>query len=961
MMKNILIFLSLFLACSHIACSDDKVEVPQFVGMEIKGEDLLSGDTLYYDTTSRTSLLRVVVSGEWNAEITENIDWCGVTRSAIQGVNDLKVNVYGNNNPDERVSNLRISGGNTEKNITIYQLGSKPALKVAPSAFTALASDSATIRFRVITNVPVKVTITEGEEWILPLEQSSVDTMTYRYAIRENGTAVRSGKIEVKQVDGSLIQEIPLFQQARSSEYEPGDPNSLGEPVKQTVTSATAVSPLEPDNNDYHFGSAVIANSFDNNYATQYNSKEAREDAFPITLTYNLAAQSKVDYINYYPRSSGSNGHFGRFTLEYKVGNGSFQTYGDFDFKEKATLSTIMLNETLENVTAVRFIVYSGSNDFVACGEMEFYQRAPKTAAADLFTDLTCSALKPEVTRAQIQGVSEDESFLKQIALALYDGHYPLERVATYQPYLPVGTLSNRLKTSNYNIFENPTGVYFSEGERAVIFVEHIAEPVSLCVVDWSEEGNERRTFYTLLSGTNVISIAHKGLGYISYFHDNYTAQPDIRVHIASGKVNGVFDLERGDQNAYWTSLLENTESADCKILDIRGKYVQLAFDKASLKANNLSNGREMIQEYDNAIKFQQDLMGVDKYGWRTTNRMFARRSYGGNPNANGLGVSFPSLNVKPDNIRNNSWEIQHEFGHVNQVRPGMKWQGTTEVTNNIFAAAGQFYHTPNELRLEHESVGDGEGAASMVGNRFNCYFNNGIIKGQNWLFQMGQNKPNPETGAGDLFVRAIPFWQLYLYNEIAGLGVKEFYPQIFELVRNTNDTDLTDKDHHLNFMRNVCHVMQTDMTLFLEKCGMLKPYNHEVSDYGGAKLLEITEAEVEAFKNEIQALGYKQPLTNVVNYISGNSIDAYKNKLAVQGTTGVGVSGTGASRIVAASQWQNVVAFETYAGEELVKLALPFTNYKDRSATHVLYPDGATRIEAVAWDGTRTLVYGER
>ena len=31
-----------------------------------------------------------------------------------------------------------------------------------------------------------------------------------------------------------------------------------------------------------------------------------------------------------------------------------------------------------------------------------------------------------------------------------------------------------------------------------------------------------------------------------------------------------------------------------------------------------------------------------------------------------------------------------------------------------------------------------------------------------------------------------------------------------------------------------------------------------------------------------------------------------------------------------------------------------------DLSETKVCYPEGSTRIEAVSWDGTRTLVYGK-
>lgn len=64
-------------------------------------------------------------------------------------------------------------------------VGATPALKVAPEQFTTLTSDSAVIRFRVITNVPFEVKDYRGREWILPLEQTGVDTTTFRFAILE--------------------------------------------------------------------------------------------------------------------------------------------------------------------------------------------------------------------------------------------------------------------------------------------------------------------------------------------------------------------------------------------------------------------------------------------------------------------------------------------------------------------------------------------------------------------------------------------------------------------------------------------------------------------------------------------------------------------------------------------------------------------------------------------------------
>src|SRR5699024_6374017 len=121
------------------------------------------------------------------------------------------------------------------------------------------------------------------------------------------------------------------------------------------------------------------------------------------------------------------------------------------------------------NPQAVRFIIKSGHYDQASCAEIQFYQQA-KGVATDLFTDITCTELKPEVTREQIKALPEGKSaLLKQIALELYDNVYNQKRIQMYQAYPEME--ANTKKLGAYNRFENSTGIYFKEGDLAVIFV----------------------------------------------------------------------------------------------------------------------------------------------------------------------------------------------------------------------------------------------------------------------------------------------------------------------------------------------------------------------------------------------------------------------------------------------------------------------------------------------------------
>ena len=58
--------------------------------------------------------------------------------------------------------------------------------------------------------------------------------------------------------------------------------------------------------------------------------------------------------------------------------------------------------------------------------------------------------------------------------------------------------------------------------------------------------------------------------------------------------------------------------------------------------------------------------------------------------------------------LREGVWAIAHEFGHVNQIRPGLKWVSTTEVTNNVYSVCARYKFYRENMPLEHERCNDG-------------------------------------------------------------------------------------------------------------------------------------------------------------------------------------------------------------------------------------------------------------
>ncbi len=577
---------------------------------------------------------------------------------------------------------------------------------------------------------------------------------------------------------------------------------------------------------------------------------------------------------------------------------------------------------------------------------------APPPAELALFTDSFLTELKPGVGADQIAAISHP--VLKKAAEAISAGSFRgAERKLQARAYEPVQQLAKRLKTSSYSQFENPTGVFFEPGEEVVAVVAGATgQQVSLRIHNFGQRESDQTL--PLRDGLNQLKAPRGGLAYVSYFTPDFQSAPAVTVSLLSGKVNGVFRSGGGTEE--WRRLLDG---ACAETLDMVGERVHLAFAVKELR-QYCPDGGKVLELYDGIIRDQHQIMGLDKYKIVPHNHIFGRSIWRGYMHADGIGAAFHRDTLRnladPARIPGNSWGIAHEFGHVNQTRPGMKWVSTTEVTNNIFSSWTNLRLNPGNMRLEHERINGGDG--NVIGGRFNAFLNSALIAKEPWLCQRGPDRMTDYANGGDHFVKLVPLWQLQLYFAAAGRGNPDFYPDIFQKVRETDESGLSNGRLQLNFMRNACDAAQQDLTHFFTLTGMLTPIDRELDDYTRGQLT-ITAGDCEELKRH--ASRYPKPESPVIFYISANSVTAYRDRLEVTGTHGQGVSGEGASRVIDHNVWRNTVAFETYRGNELLRIAMTGTGSPDNSSTLVRFPEGATRIEAVAWNGKRTVVLGKR
>lgn len=702
-----------------------------------------------------------------------------------------------------------------------------------------------------------------------------------------------------------------------------------------------------------------IERSWDGDMNTLYHSPWVGTK-LPVTLEYRFKGPEDVDYIVYKPRLDAENGLFGEFELFVATeAEPEFTKVGDFDFQLSGSPSSIVFDERIEGATKFKFSVKTGGNDFVSCAEMEFCRYGTgndMTAYADLFADEVLSELKPGVTRAKIEQM--DNAFFRTVALSLLEETYDKEfRVQDYEPYPTVKETAQVLKTSGYNPFENPTGIYFSSGSDVVVVMGDTGgENLSLRIHNFANNSDET---FVLHKGINKLHVKNSGLGYVSYYTSGWKSAKPVKIHIASGKVNGYFDITKHTA-ADWSRLINGAVST---YFDLKGERVNLAFTTQDLR-DYCSDGYELTQVYDEVVAMQHEIMGLAKYGLRPKNHMFGRTVESGYfADGMGIGIAKDAMRQAVDvkTIREYIWGPAHEFGHVNQIRPGLKWLGTTEVTNNVYSALVSYHYT-KKISLETEKCRIDPNTTEL-GGRMNCFLTYGVARGEPWMFQFGQDKMTgyAETG-GDHIVKLCPLWQLMLYYRLsdgASWQKRDWYADVAQIVRETDDAAFSNGQHQLNFMRNTMDVIGEDLTDFFIKAGMLTPIDKTFDDYG-VGTITITEEDVDELVE--YAKRYPKPASSAIYYLSSQSLPAYVNRLAVQGTFGAGITDNDNDTFtVSHNIWKNVAVFETYRGEILDRVAMVGTDSPDRSTTLVRYPAGSTRIEAVAWDGTRTLVYGSR
>lgn len=514
-----------------------------------------------------------------------------------------------------------------------------------------------------------------------------------------------------------------------------------------------------------------------------------------------------------------------------------------------------------------------------------------------LFTDKTCSELKAGITDADIHNC--EVNFYRNIALYMKAGKYPKEfRVQEYKAYPHPDIQSKTHKTSPYSLLDNPTGMYVEANTELVILVgDSHGQKLQLRIQDLyapEKDGFNSPLTYNLSEGVNKFTPAKKGLMYILYHTDDFENAHPIKIHFASGIVNGYFDSSKHQTND-WQRLLKGSKA---NYFDVLGKYAHITFPTKDFRQYT-PDGKKLIDAYDKIVESEMMLMGLFKYDKLFQNRMYFNVTYTGYMYATHYHTAYhegtmPELCDVNILTTKSIWGPCHEVGHCNQTRPGMKWHGTTEVTNNIMSLYMQTSIFGNNSYLQTNDLKDGSP---------NLY-------AKAWTEIIAAQASFADFKSNDVFCKLVPFWQLELYfgNVLGRTPLQQddkggFYPEVYEYVRQNPDL-ATAGEQQTEFVYICSKIAGMNLVDFFRKWGFLTPVNVITDDYGKAQI-KITQERVDDVTARIEALGLPKPDV-ALEYITDVNAHLYKDKPTV-------IEGQAKrdGRSFTIWDWKNVVAYE--------------------------------------------------
>ena len=468
------------------------------------------------------------------------------------------------------------------------------------------------------------------------------------------------------------------------------------------------------------------------------------------------------------------------------------------------------------------------------------------TAATKAMTD---EALKAQMTTEGVpQGLQEVVLKIKNQNWTRYKSGRNWEklfRIADYKVYSEnnYGAWARSMGIGyDYGSMTNPTGITARDGEDLFIFLgddipQNATVQIELVPLGTRSAG----MYYNLKKGLNVILNQGENNVFVNYIGRTFNNGKSLKdykpmnIHIEGGKVNGYFDLTKGNTNEDWQTM-QSDGLVWAKAFNMKGELIVMNMPGDDCKRYTPVHMKELVEIWNSIVQREDDLMGFRAAKRDKCNNVLNATAVDHGYMYATTGGTYYNYNTLGDVLNYDKmkwgngtlWGPAHEFGHNHQQL--FNTAGMTEISVNMYSNMVMFTSGRVTSRSENCSYIDVDGkkydgvcesAVSTYADRF--------ANKKKW-FEYGT------WGTTQMY------YKLYLMFHATGLD-DQFWHNCLDYLRKNRlegqgTANCQGQNDYLLFAKACCVAAKQDLSSFFEAWGHFYDVNGSViGDYSNTTM----------------------------------------------------------------------------------------------------------------------------
>ena len=274
----------------------------------------------------------------------------------------------------------------------------------------------------------------------------------------------------------------------------------------------------------------------------------------------------------------------------------------------------------------------------------------------------------------------------------------------------------------DYGSMTNPTGITAQDGEDLFIFLgDDIPQDATVQIELVPLGTRSAGKYYSLKKGLNIILNQGENNVFVNYIGRTFNNGKYLRdykpmnIHIEGGKVNGYFDLTKGNTNEDWQTM-QSDGLVWAKAFNMKGELVVMNMPSQACKDYTPVHMKELVEIWNSIVQREDDLMGFRAAERDKCNNVLNATAVDHGYMYATTGGTYYNYNTLADVLNYDKmkwgngtlWGPAHEFGHNHQQL--FNTAGMTEISVNMYSNMVMFTSGRVTSRSENCSYTDVDG-----------------------------------------------------------------------------------------------------------------------------------------------------------------------------------------------------------------------------------------------------------